>query len=961
MSRRHMNMYLTCDCRPPVLARVFFVLISIPLVLLAVTGFQGPTITEAFSHSFMILTAFPHMGVVLFYLLVLSLCMRKYMSPMIYVWIKICRGQPSTVEERNRAMRRMNSMDRVVTILYTVGFVLGRMGELRVLAILNPLEAPIIIFLGTAQSVAVGLFTAVLINLSLSNILFPVRRAILLEGAGIPLKKYSFIKKVFVAMFSLLFFIFTQMASTSIELLQTGGQLSKMPDLMEMLEDADDAHEFHDNDGPPPVPDGNFQAMAEQFRRQLGLDLSPNRVFNNEIIRNSFSVLFLRVIFCFLLAMYLLALLKKELRNPLQTVETKLSMLTSSGQEDAELIDIVSNDEFTGIFRSINELIAQKSEQVESSTNRLEKIIEYAADPIVSFNPEGDILIFNPAAERFFGISRDEMSGKCLTDLFSPDEIEYCGCGQDTLAFINFLIDNTDGLRRFSGKGKAGPVHFEANVSGITTSAGTVYTAILRDISAHIELEDNLKRAKAAAENANRLKSEFLANMSHELRTPLNAVLGFTQLLLGDDALSSDQREKIRIISRSGEHLLGLINDILDISKIESGKTELNDTPCNLPEFLKDIYEMFSVRCEKKGLNFELELLDDLPEYVEVDVGKLRQILINLIGNSVKFTREGGIAILAGLEGDKLRFAVTDTGCGIEGADLERILEPFVQSTAGENEGGTGLGLAISSRYIKMMGGELSIKSELGKGSTFSFTVSFRRSERAPQEGLSAGSGLFVVKGESPRVLIVDDKALNRDILRQMLEKSGFTVAEAADGREAVEKNRADSPDIIFMDIRMPVMDGYEAVAAIRSGQGDGKVPVIFALTASAFIHDEQKIMSSGFDGYLAKPFKISSLYALIESKTGLSFSGLGTDAAAGEGSPEVDFAAASSAFTEDLRAALRDALDINDFSAVKTALDGIPAGSPGANAAEALRRAAARFDENESRRILDEISRARS
>ena len=956
MSRMHFTLFKARKVRRPMFSRAFFTLVSIPLVLLAVTAFQGPTVSDAFHKSLSILTTFPHIGMILFSLTLMSLIMWKHMHPMMHVWIKRERGIPCDIHERNRAMRRLNSTDRLVTVLCIAGFVLGRMGELRALISLNPQSAQPIFMFGMAQSLSLGLFAAVLINLSLSNILFPLRRAILLQGTDVGLRRYSYIKKIFLAIFSLLFFIFTQMASTSFELVQSGAQLADCLPKVSIP----DGEISPDSAGVAAPSDRGEDARA--IEKKIKGHISRERIFENESVRKSVSVFVLRIFLCFIYAIHLLSLLKKELENPLQTVGTKLEMLTSSGQQDAELIDIMSNDEFTGIFRSINKLIAQKSEQVESSTNRLEKIIEYAADPIVSFNPDGVILIFNPAAENFFGMSRGEASGKSLKDLFTQDEIESCGCGDDNQAFINFLIDNRDGLRRFSGKGKNGAVHFEANVSGITTSAGTVYTAILRDISAHIEVEETLKRAKVAAENANRLKSEFLANMSHELRTPLNAVLGFTQLLLGDGTLSVDQRDKIRIISRSGEHLLGLINDILDISKIESGKAELNDTVCNLPQFLKEIYEMFSVRCEKKSLNFELEILDDLPEYVEVDIGKLRQILINLIGNSVKFTKDGGIAILAGIEGDKLRFAVTDTGCGIEGADLERILEPFVQSSAGENEGGTGLGLAISSRYIKMMGGELSIKSELGKGSTFSFTIAYRKSDRVPQEGQGASSALSVVNGESPRVLIVDDKILNRDILRQMLEKSGFTVSEAADGREAVEKNRLDKPDIIFMDIRMPVMDGYEAVAAIRA-EGGGRSPVIFALTASAFIHDEQKIMSSGFDGYLAKPFKISSLYALIEAKTGITFSLSGADAAPapGESAIEIDFAAASVAFTEALRSSLRDALDINDFSAVRTALGEIPPDSPGATAAEAIRRAAARFDDREARRILDEISRVRS
>lgn len=920
----------------PILARAFFTIISIPLILLALAEFKGPTIAEAFANTRETLTTFPHIGMVILYLSVFSLLMAHYMRPMIHVWRNQVEGRTSSQEERDRAMRRMNRIDRVVISFCVIGFTLGRMNELMIAARMYRDTAGDIFMLGFLQAWSIGLFTAVLINLTLSNILFPVRRAILLQGSSVPLRKYSYIKKIFLAFFSLLFFLLMQMAVTSFDLLQAGGQfLEKTQEL------AGTGH--------------NLREWGKRIR-----DTNPGRFLHNDEIKKSFAVLVLRAFFCFLLAVRLLSLLKKELKNPLNTVASKLDLLTSNSSSDAGLIDIVANDEFAPIFRSINALIAQKGEQVQSSRDRLEKIIEHAADPIISFNTKGSILIFNPAAEKYFGRTKAEAEQLVLRDLFTRDEIDYCGCGEDNKAFIDYLIDKQNKLQRFSGKGKNRIIHFEANISSTQTPEGPVYTAILRDISAQIEFEETLTRVKVAAETANRMKSEFLANMSHELRTPLNAVLGFTQLLIGDDTLSDTHKEKIRIISRSGEHLLGLINDILDISKIEAGKTELNTSVCNIHRFLEEIDEMFTMRCEKKGLNLDMEILDTLPEHVELDTGKLRQIIINLVGNVVKFTDEGGITILAGVENNMIKIEVADTGRGIAAEDMDRIVDPFVQSAATAHEGGTGLGLAISSRYIRMMGGELSIRSEPGKGSVFSFTIALNEAEAIPEQSDKPAQLLSVPDGKSPLVLIVDDKEHNRTILRQMLEKSGFTVEEAADGEESVRMNREIKPELIFMDIRMPVMDGYEAVTQIRK-EKNSHTPVIFALTASAFKQDEQKILQSGFDGYLAKPFKIAALYRLIEQKSAITFTGAGnTEEPAGNTTSVPDYGKAANVFTSEICDAILDALEINDFVSIRTIVQSVIKQDE-SGVAGALMQAAAQFDEGKTRTLITSILQAGS
>jgi len=590
-------------------------------------------------------------------------------------------------------------------------------------------------------------------------------------------------------------------------------------------------------------------------------------------------------------------------------------------------------------------------------------IVEQAADPILSFTGDGRIHLFNPSASAFFGYTEAEAKELSLTALIElPDGSAACGdCGAET-ALIEHLYGHRNGIQRFAGKRKDGStVMFEGNIGRIENGGDTVYTAILRDITSQLEIERNLDKARVAAENANRMKSEFLANMSHELRTPLNAVLGFTQLLNTDKNLTEGQLRKIEIISRSGEHLLSLINDILDISKIEAGKIELHRAVFSVTRFTEDIKEMFSLRCRKSGLSLYVEFAGELPEYVAGDLGKLRQIMINLVGNAVKFTSEGGIGILVGAEAGKIRFSVTDSGKGIPADEIGLIMQPFVQSSVTDNEGGTGLGLAISSRYIQMMGGELSVESELGKGSTFSFALDLPPAEAAPAAENTGPAAIAVKKGTGATALIVDDKELNRLVLKEMLEASGFDTIEAENGQTAVERAIEFMPRVIFMDIKMPVMDGYESVARIKGNPATSGIPV-FALTASAFSNDEEKILASGFDGFLAKPFKKSALFRLIKEKSGIELEYETAAAAPVRALPDfdsIDYGEAAVLLGRDTVARIADAVQINDFTGVGVIALGIETEHATLSAlANLMNHAADGFDERTLSRIVERLGR---
>lgn len=522
-----------------------------------------------------------------------------------------------------------------------------------------------------------------------------------------------------------------------------------------------------------------------------------------------------------------------------------------------------------------NEQMVSINKSLHDSELKHRTLFETANSAIIIMH-DGRIIDCNARTLELFGCSREQILGAQPFELSPPTQPD--GRRSDESAFekINLALGGKPQLFEWEHcRCDRTPFTAEVSLNCMELSGKMFLQAMIRDVSERKQAERD-RIAREAAEETSRAKSAFVANMSHEIRTPLNAILGFAQILERDPSLTPKQADQVQTISRSGEHLLQLINDILDMSKIEAGRTTINKTAFCLYDLLDDLEIMFRSRANSKGLYLTVERDESVPRCVTADEGKLRQVLINLMGNAIKFTETGGVAVRVhaevieenAVEGKvslRLWIEVEDTGSGIPDEDIDRIFEAFHQAETGVKAGGTGLGLAISREFVEMMGGKFTVKSQLGKGSCFRFDIMLEQAEDIADRkkltsrrvtGLEPGTRAF-------RVLVVDDVPTNRIMLCDLLQPVGFEVAEASNGVEALKVFEEWSPHAILMDLRMPVMDGYEAIRRLRIME-TARATAIIAVTASAFDDYKEQVMAIGADAYMRKPFRPEELYEAL-------------------------------------------------------------------------------------------------
>lgn len=407
-----------------------------------------------------------------------------------------------------------------------------------------------------------------------------------------------------------------------------------------------------------------------------------------------------------------------------------------------------------------------------------------------------------------------------------------------------------------------------------------IFTCIMISVVAESMRTANRKAklAQEKAQLANQAKSVFLANMSHELRTPLNAVLGYTQLIRNEANLLEKQREYLSIVQKSGEHLLSLINDVLIIAKTESKKTENERINFNFHKFVWELVNMFALQARSKKNDLNIRGIENIPEFIIADENKLKVVLINLLGNALKFTEKGEINLLLSTISvqngvNRLHIAVEDTGFGISKEEQKNLFQYFYQTNSGIlSKTGSGLGLAISQDYVKLMDGQLMVKSELGIGSSFYFDIELLQGKEETGEVNAVRKIIGFEKMQfDPKILIAEDNFENRYLLKSILANIGFTVMEAENGREAIEIFESWQPNLIFMDIRMPVMNGLEATKIIKTKTDNGKVKII-ALSAHVFKDETDEILNIGCDDYIAKPFKEMEIFEMLSKHLEIKF-----------------------------------------------------------------------------------------
>ncbi|MCS6293312.1 MAG: PAS domain S-box protein [Nitrospira sp.] len=521
---------------------------------------------------------------------------------------------------------------------------------------------------------------------------------------------------------------------------------------------------------------------------------------------------------------------------------------------------------------------------LEANEARIRKIVDIALDAVVTIDDRGLVTGWNPQAEQIFGWQSGEVIGQSLTNTIIPPryrEAHERGLRHYAQTGTGSVLNKRIEITALDRTGREFPI--ELSITPMHLDGKTIFSAFLRDITERKQAEDELRRAQTAAESASRAKTEFLANMSHELRTPLNAIVGTSDLLL-KTSLTSEQRQCALMSQRSSQALLRLVNDVLDLAKIEAGTVRVESAPFDLKELLERTMRLMELRQHRRDVALTLTMAADVPAQLEGDGFRLQQILLNLLGNALKFTDRGSVSLAVSrdnthIQRPRLRFEVSDTGIGIPADHLEHIFDRFTQVDSGDSRkyGGTGLGLSICKQLTQLMEGTIQVASELGKGSTFTVALPFSTTtavavERPPQATCDTPPAAARPHPEAQpstpvRLLLVDDSPEIGQLAALYLKGLPYQLDRAADGPSAIQQFQTHRYDLIFMDLQMPGMDGYATATAIRTweaAQGTLRTPII-ALTADVLGPAKERSLHAGCTGFIGKPFLQTTFLEAIQ------------------------------------------------------------------------------------------------
>ncbi len=571
----------------------------------------------------------------------------------------------------------------------------------------------------------------------------------------------------------------------------------------------------------------------------------------------------------------------------------------------------------------VQDITAEKRYSLELAQQRvfLQSILDAMPSRLVITDRDGNYLLVNRAKAASVGTTPEAMVGKNSRDYYGDMYVQ------------EWLEDN----ERIFTEGEAFTREFYRD--GVTVSSlrfpvfdtnGEVIAkgALGIDITQQKRAEEALLKAKEEAESANRVKSTFIANVSHELRTPLTAILGFAELLKDAPDIPEKRRSQLHTMYQSGRQLLTLINDVLELSKVESGSLAVDLQDLDLHALLHGLQEMFELQARSKGLDLQVDF-SQVPQRTYCDPAKLRQVLVNLLGNAIKFTDTGGVSLVVSQRGDSLRYVVSDSGSGMAAHELPHLFEPFMQLREGKQKGGSGLGLAIVKSFVNAMQGSIDVRSREGHGTTFEVTLPYRPAKDHQGMRESPHPTVLGLAADEPRyrILAVDDVQATHTLLDAILRPLGFLVEHAYDGREALERVLADPPDLVLMDILMPEMDGFEATRAIRKHLGDSVK--IIALSASTFEEERDRIIRSGCDDMMHKPFVRSTLLETLQEHLHLNYRYLSAGTRYASAAPE-PATPLEVQLPAELAAALLEHLEVGDIDTAITTLEAINAPETG-------------------------------